>query len=86
MNQQAHRKIAAIVFPMLLANISQPLLGLVDTYVVGHMPQVSAMAGVALGAMLITQLYWLVSTLPPAIVHKRWAAINQTGRGNYCGN
>lgn len=48
---------------MLLANISQPLLGLVDTYVVGHMPQVSAMAGVALGAMLITQLYWLAGTL-----------------------
>ena len=63
MNQLTHQRIAAIALPMLIANISQPLLGLVDSYIVGHMPQAAYLAGVALGAMLITQLYWISGAL-----------------------
>lgn len=52
-----------IAGPMLVSNISQPLLSLVDTAVVGHMGNADYLAAVAIGAMLITQLYWLLGAL-----------------------
>jgi MATE family multidrug resistance protein len=48
---------------MILANITTPLLGLVDTAVLGHLPSVSALAGASIGALLITQMYWLCGFL-----------------------
>ncbi|WP_416306838.1 MATE family efflux transporter [Neptunicella sp. SCSIO 80796] len=62
-NKTEHLKIALISGPMLLSNITQPLLGMVDTAIVGHMDAVDFLAGVAIGAMLITQLYWLSGAL-----------------------
>ncbi len=44
---------------MILANISQPLLGLVDTAVLGHLGAPEYLAGTAVGAFIIAQLYWL---------------------------
>lgn len=54
-----HYTLLALAFPMILANISQPLLGLVDTAVLGHLGAPEYLAGTAVGAFLIAQLYWL---------------------------
>ncbi|MDN4502988.1 MATE family efflux transporter [Alteromonadaceae bacterium BrNp21-10] len=59
----SHLKIMHIALPMFLSNITQPLLGMVDTAVVGHMSSVHFLAGVAIAAMLITQLYWLCGAI-----------------------
>ena len=56
----AHRKIFAIALPMMLSNISAPLLGLVDTAVIGHLPESYYLAGVALGSMIISLLFWIL--------------------------
>ena len=48
---------------MILANITTPLLGLVDTAVLGHLPTVHALAGASIGALLITQMYWICGFL-----------------------
>jgi len=56
----AHRKIFAIALPMVLSNISAPLLGLVDTAVIGHLPESYYLAGVALGSMIISLLFWIL--------------------------
>nr|WP_100658528.1 MATE family efflux transporter [Alteromonas flava] len=44
---------------MIIANITTPLLGLVDTAVLGHLPSVEALAGASIGALVITQIYWV---------------------------
>jgi multidrug resistance protein, MATE family len=44
--------------PIILSNISVPLVGAVDTAVVGHMDQPSAIGAVALGALIFSFLYW----------------------------
>lgn len=49
--------------PIILANISVPLLGAVDTAVVGHLPEVYYIGGVAIGAMLFTYIYHLFNCL-----------------------
>lgn len=49
--------------PTVVSNISVPLLGLCDTAVAGHMGNVRYLAGMALGSVMVTTLYWLFSFL-----------------------
>ncbi len=53
-----HRRLWALAGPMILSNISVPLLGLVDTAVVGHLDSPRYLAAVALGAMIFSFLFW----------------------------
>ena len=48
---------------MILSNISVPLLGLVDTAVIGHLSEAHFLAGIALGSGSISLLFWLASFL-----------------------
>ncbi len=48
---------------MILSNISVPLLGLVDTAVIGHLGSAHYLAGIALGATVISVLFWLAGFL-----------------------
>jgi MATE family multidrug resistance protein len=54
----ARRRIWTLAWPIILSNITVPLLGLVDTAVVGHLPDSRYLAGVTLGATLFSFLYW----------------------------
>ncbi|PKA44368.1 MATE family efflux transporter [Rhizobium sullae] len=51
-----HRLVLSIAIPMTLGFTTTPLLGLVDTGVVGHMGEPDALAGLAIGAMLFDLL------------------------------
>lgn len=53
-----HRGVWALALPMILSGISQPLLGLVDTAVVGHLPDARYLGGVAVGARLVPFVFW----------------------------
>ena len=53
-----HRQIWQIAGPMILANISIPLLGMVDTAVVGHLDQPHFIGAVALGTLIFSVLFW----------------------------
>tara|TARA_B100001540_G_scaffold237402_1_gene211814 strand:+ start:1732 stop:3048 length:1317 start_codon:yes stop_codon:yes gene_type:complete len=47
----------AIALPAIIANISNPLLGLADTAIMGHMPDTSYLAGLALGTLIFNVLF-----------------------------
>ena len=47
----------------MLSNITVPLLGLVDTAVLGHLDESKYLAGVALGTTLFTSVFWLFGFL-----------------------
>ena len=57
-NTVSHREIWYIVWPMILANISVPLLGMVDTAVVGHLDSAHYLGAVAIGSMIFSFLFW----------------------------
>lgn len=57
------RKYAAILVPFVLSTITQPLLGVVDTAIMGHMSDPSYIAGVAVGAVIFNTIYWLLGFL-----------------------
>ena len=52
-----------LAWPMILSNLSVPLLGLVDAAVMGHLPDPRYLAGVALGSILFDFLYWSLAFL-----------------------
>lgn len=53
-----HRRVWQLAWPMMLSNITVPLLGLVDTAVMGHLPEPRYLAAIAIGGMLFTVVYW----------------------------
>ncbi len=56
-----HREILRLAIPSILANITVPLVGMVDMAVAGHLPGTSSAAligGITVGAMLFDLLYW----------------------------
>jgi MATE family multidrug resistance protein len=52
-----HREILALALPMIASNLSVPLLGLVDTAVVGHLDSPRYLGAVAVGATVFSFLY-----------------------------
>ena len=51
--------IFAIALPMIISNIAAPLLGLVDTAIIGHLDRPIYLSAVALGAMVVSFIYLL---------------------------
>ena len=49
--------------PVILSNLTVPLLGAVDTAVVGHLPDAYYIGAVAVGAMIFNFLFWAFSFL-----------------------
>ena len=58
-----HRRILNIAVPVVLGNITVPLLGLVDTGVVGQMGLATPIGAVGIGAVILTGLYWIFGFL-----------------------
>ncbi|GIZ12964.1 MATE family efflux transporter [Pseudomonas sp. NCCP-436] len=56
-------RVWALAAPMILSNLSIPLVGLVDTAVVGHLPHAHQLAAVAVGGTLYTLLTWSMGFL-----------------------
>ena len=54
----SHRRVWLLAGPIMLSNISVPLVGAVDTAVVGHLPDPAAIGAVALGALIFSVVYW----------------------------
>ncbi|MEM7081480.1 MAG: MATE family efflux transporter [Pseudomonadota bacterium] len=52
-----HRAVWRIALPLVLSNITVPLLGLVDTFVVGHLPSPDYLGAVAVGATIFSVLF-----------------------------
>lgn len=52
-----------LAWPLILSNITVPLLGIVDTAVVGHLPGPHFLGAVALGASTFSALYFTVVAL-----------------------
>lgn len=53
-----NREILRLAVPSILANITIPLVGIVDTAIVGHLSNAAAIGGIAIGTMLFDLLYW----------------------------
>ena len=58
-----HRRVLAIAVPIAASNVTVPLLGAVDTGVVGQIGEAAPIAAVGVGAILMTAVYWVFGFL-----------------------
>lgn len=53
-----NRKILGIALPAIVANITVPLLGLIDTSIAGHLGRTEYIGAIAVGSMIFNLIYW----------------------------
>ncbi|MEM6577725.1 MAG: MATE family efflux transporter [Pseudomonadota bacterium] len=58
-----HKRVLRIAIPIVISNATIPLLGLVDTGVVGQMGEAAPIGAVGIGAIIVTALYWVFGFL-----------------------
>lgn len=54
-----HADYLRIAIPFIVSTVTQPLLGAVDTAVIGHLGKAELIGGVAIGTVIMNTLYWL---------------------------
>ena len=58
-----HRRVLAIALPIVLSNATVPILGAVDTGVVGQLGEAAPIGAVGIGAVVLSMFYWLFGFL-----------------------
>jgi MATE family multidrug resistance protein len=58
-----NRQILALAIPAIVANITTPLLSLVDVTIVGHLGSAAFVGAIAVGGSMFSMLYWLFGFL-----------------------
>lgn len=62
-----NKEILRLAIPNILTNITIPLLGMVDVYLMGHLESIHYLGGVALGSALFNFIYWAFAFLRMSI-------------------
>ena len=58
-----HKRVLTVALPVVLSNATVPILGAVDTGVVGQLGEAAPIGAVGIGAIALTALYWLFGFL-----------------------
>jgi MATE family multidrug resistance protein len=58
-----HKRVLAIALPLVLSNATVPILGAVDTGVVGQLGQAAPIGAVGLGTVIVSSIFWLFGFL-----------------------
>jgi MATE family multidrug resistance protein len=58
-----HRRVLNIAVPIVLSNATVPILGAVDTGVVGQLGEAAPIGAVGIGAIILTGIYWIFGFL-----------------------
>ena len=62
-NPLTHKRVLQIALPIVLSNATVPILGVVDTGVVGQLGQAAPIGAVGIGAIILTAFYWIFGFL-----------------------
>jgi len=61
--KQWHWRVLTLAWPIILSSLSVPLVGMVDTAVVGQLDDPKYMAAVAVGAIIFSSVFWVFGFL-----------------------
>ncbi|MEL6585675.1 MAG: MATE family efflux transporter, partial [Pseudomonadota bacterium] len=59
----SHRRVLKIAVPVVISNATVPILGAVDTGVVGQLGEAAPLGAVGIGAIILAAFYWLFGFL-----------------------
>jgi len=74
-----HRRVLKIAVPIVLANATVPILGAVDTGVVGQLGEAAPIGAVGIGAIILSAIYWIFGFL-------RMGTVGLTSQAHGAGN
>jgi multidrug resistance protein, MATE family len=58
-----YRRVFALAIPLILSNLTEPLLSTVDTILSGHLPSPDVLGGFAVGGIFFNSIYWTFAFL-----------------------
>ena len=61
--QNWHRRILALSWPVILSNLSIPLVGLVDVAILGQLSEPGYIGAITVGTAVFSGIYWLFGFL-----------------------
>jgi MATE family multidrug resistance protein len=76
-----HRRVLNIALPIVLSNATVPILGAVDTGVVGQMGLAAPIGAVGIGAIVLSAIYWIFGFLRMGTVGLTAQAVGQRNDG-----
>lgn len=53
-----HRSVLAVAVPIMLSNMTEPLIGVVNTAVIGQLPEAYYIGAIAIGSLIFSFLFW----------------------------
>jgi MATE family multidrug resistance protein len=76
-----HRRVLNVAIPIVLSNATVPILGAVDTGVVGQMGLAAPIGAVGLGAIILSAVYWFFGFLRMGTVGMTAQALGENNQG-----
>ncbi|WP_158968702.1 MATE family efflux transporter [Chachezhania sediminis] len=76
-----HRRVLKIALPIVISNATVPILGTVDTGVVGQMGLAAPIGAVGIGAIILTTIYWIFGFLRMGTVGLTGQALGAGDKG-----
>jgi multidrug resistance protein, MATE family len=53
-----HRSVLTVAVPIMLSNVTEPLIGVVNTAVIGQLPEAYYIGAISIGALIFSFLFW----------------------------
>ena len=79
-----HRRVLNVAIPIVISNATVPILGAVDTGVVGQMGLAAPIGAVGIGAMTLTAIYWVFGFLRMGTAGLTAQALGARDQGEVC--
>ncbi|MGB9140900.1 MAG: MATE family efflux transporter, partial [Aestuariivirga sp.] len=54
----SHRSVLTIAVPIMLSNVTEPLIGVVNTAIIGQLPEAYYIGAITLGSLIFSFLFW----------------------------
>jgi MATE family multidrug resistance protein len=77
-----HRQALALAVPAIASNVAVPLVGLIDTAVIGHFATVADLGAVGIGAAVVSSLFWIFAFLRPGTTSLVGRALGAGDKGS----
>lgn len=79
-----HRRVLNVAIPIVISNATIPILGAVDTGVVGQLGLAAPIGAVGIGAIILTAIYWVFGFLRMGTAGLTAQAIGAKNQGEVC--
>ena len=82
LSKEIHRELIRLTVPTIISTLAVPLLGIVDTAVLGRLPDVRQLAGATSAGVILSvvfQMFFFLRMATTALVAQRWGAQDRRG-------